>query len=85
MTVSCELLVASVEDGLLVDNACLRDEGGEFVVYVKGLFGVRRVVVEVEARDARFAVVRGDLKEGDRVVIRRSTLARVPSGTGSET
>lgn len=85
MTVSCELLVASVEDGLLVDSACLRNEGGEFVVYVKGLFGVRRVVVEVEVRDARFAVVRGDLKEGDRVVIRRSTLARMPSGTGSET
>ena len=69
MTVRCELLVAEVEDALLVENECIREEAGEFVLYVKKRFGLKRVPVVLGPRNSRRVVVRGDVKVGDSVVL----------------
>ena len=69
MTVSCAFLVADLEDALFLDNACIRQEDREYVVYKKGLFGLKRVPVTLGPRNTRGVVVRGDLKEGDRIAV----------------
>ncbi|MSS72050.1 MAG: HlyD family efflux transporter periplasmic adaptor subunit [Candidatus Latescibacteria bacterium] len=69
MTVSCEFLVADLKDALLVDNACLQRDGGQYVVYVKRLLGLRRVPVAPGLRNAQVAVVAGDLREGEQVAV----------------
>jgi multidrug efflux pump subunit AcrA (membrane-fusion protein) len=69
MTVSCEFLVADLKEALLVDNACLQRDGGEYVVYVKRFLGLRRVPVAPGLRNAQVAVVAGDLHEGDQVAV----------------
>ena len=69
MTVSCDLVLADLENVLLVDNACIRNEASGHAVYVKGLMGKKRLPVKTGPRNDKETVVYGDLKEGDRVVV----------------
>jgi multidrug efflux pump subunit AcrA (membrane-fusion protein) len=68
MTVSCEILVAELEDALFVDNACIREEDGEYFVYVKDGSRKKPVKVKLGPRNNKSVVVYGNLKAGDEVV-----------------
>ena len=71
MTVSCEFLVAALEDALWVPPACVHKEEMGYVVYVKKTLGLKTVAVELGARKADAVVVQGDLQVGDRVLAGR--------------
>ncbi|MCE2439227.1 MAG: HlyD family efflux transporter periplasmic adaptor subunit [Candidatus Latescibacteria bacterium] len=67
MTVSCEFLVAYLEDALFVPSDCIHQDKGEFVLYVKQTWGLKRVPVSLGPRSNRTVVVSGDVLEGDQV------------------
>ncbi len=68
MTVSCEFLVADQDDALFVRSDCIHRDDGEFVVYVKRIWGLKRVPVSLGPRSKRTVVIAGDVSVGDRVV-----------------
>jgi len=69
MTVSCELVVADLENVLFVDNLCIQQHGREYFVQVKKGSESRRVAVELGPRNSKSVVVYGDLKKGDRLLL----------------
>ena len=68
MTVSCEFLVAEMDNALWVHPSCIHPEEQGYVVYVKKAFGLQTVPVELGPRNLAGVVVRGDLQAGDRVL-----------------
>ena len=69
MTVSCEFLVADLEEALYVNPAGVHQEADDFVVYVKDGGSLRRVPVSLGPRNARAVVVQGAVQEGDQVAL----------------
>lgn len=69
MTVSCELIVAELEQALFVNPAGVHQEEDDFVVYLKEGSGVRRVPVSLGPRNTRGVVVRGGIQAGDLVAL----------------
>lgn len=67
MTVSCEFLVADLEDVLFVRSNCIHRDNGEFVLYVKQIWGLKRVPVSLGPSNNRDVVVFGGVSPGDRV------------------
>lgn len=67
MTVSCEFLVADLNDVLFVPGDCIRRHNGEFVLYLKQSFGLKRVPVSLGPRNSRTVVISGNVSAGDRV------------------
>lgn len=67
MTVNCEFLVADLEDALFVPIDCIHRDKGEFVLYVKQTWGLKRVPVNLGPRNNRVVVVSGDVSAGDQV------------------
>jgi multidrug efflux pump subunit AcrA (membrane-fusion protein) len=72
MTVSCDLVVADLAEALYVDNDAVRRDDDGFCMYVKRLFGARRVPVTLGPRNTDWTVVVGDVDEGDRVLLNES-------------
>ena len=68
MTVSCEFLVADLDDALFVQSDCIHSDNGEFVLYVRRGWGIKRVPVSLGPRSNRTVVISGDVSAGDRVV-----------------
>ena len=68
MTVSCEILVAEMEDALFVNNSCIYENGGEYFVFVKDGSGKKEVKVTIGPRNNNSVVVYGDLKTGDTIL-----------------
>ena len=68
MTVSCEFVVADLDDALFVQSDCIHSDNGEFVLYVKRIWGLKRVPVSLGPRSNRAVVISGDVSAGDRVV-----------------
>jgi RND family efflux transporter MFP subunit len=71
MTVSCEFMVAHLDEALFVRNDCIHREGEEYVVYVKNLWSLKRVPVKLGPRNAKGVVIWGDIEVGDQVVLGR--------------
>lgn len=69
MTVSCELVVADLENVLFVDNLCIQQHGREYFVQVKKGSESRQVRVELGPRNSKSVVVYGDLKKGERLFL----------------
>jgi HlyD family secretion protein len=69
MTVSCELIVAELDEALFVNPAGVHQEEDDFVVYLKEGSGVRRVPVSLGPRNTRGVVVRGGIQAGDLVAL----------------
>lgn len=67
MTVSCEFLVADLEDALFVPSDCIHRENAESVLYVKQTWGLKRVPVSLGPRSNRAVVISGDVSAGDKV------------------
>ena len=70
MTVSCEFVVAEFNDTLFVDNNCIRVEKGEYYVYVENGNGPERKKVTVGPKNSKAAVIKGDIKPGDKVFLK---------------
>lgn len=68
MTVSCEFMVADLDDALFVQSDCIHRDNGEFVVYVKRIWGLKRIPVSLGPRGKSTVVISGDVSVGDRVV-----------------
>ena len=69
MTVSCEFVVAELDEALFVDNVCIHQEGEEYFVYVDSRHGIRPVKITLGPRNNKAVVVYGDLKAGDKVAV----------------
>jgi multidrug efflux pump subunit AcrA (membrane-fusion protein) len=69
MTVRADIIVATVEDALLLPvNAVVRDDG-ELVVHVSGRTGIERRRVTVGASSDRFVAISDGLREGEHVLL----------------
>lgn len=69
MTVSCEFVVTDLSEALFVKNDCIHRENGDYVVYVKQLWGLKRVPVTLGPRNANGVVISGDIEAGAQVVL----------------
>ncbi len=69
MTVSCDIEVANLKEVLFVEHAYIAQEGSRYFVYKKRGAGTLRVPVEPGPKNARWVVVQGDLKKGDRLIL----------------
>ena len=70
MTVRSEIVVADLREVLVVDNASIWEDSDGAFVYVDGLFGRKRVDVEVGPRSLDDCVIRGDVEAGDTVILK---------------
>lgn len=68
MTVSCEILVAELEEALFVNNLCIHQKGDQFYVLVKDGAKSHEIQVKLGAKNNKSAVVTGDLKTGDKIL-----------------
>lgn len=68
MTVSCEILVAELDDALYVDNSYIYEKEDEYSVFVKDGSGQKEVKVTLGPRNNKSVVVYGDLQPGDIVL-----------------
>jgi RND family efflux transporter MFP subunit len=74
MTVAVQIEVSHLENVLMVPNRAVRNVNGELVVYVLQNGEQKMVLVELGAsNDTMSEVVKGDLKEGDLVILNPST------------
>jgi len=68
MTVSCEILVAELEDALFVNNTCIHQKGDQFYILVKDGAKSREIQVKLGAKNNKGVVVDGDVKAGDKIL-----------------
>ncbi len=68
MTVSCEILVAELEEALFVDNSCIHQEGENYYIRIKDGAGSREVKIKLGPRNNKSVVIQGEIKAGDKIV-----------------
>jgi HlyD family secretion protein len=68
MTVSCEILVAELDDSLFVNNSCIHQTGDQFYVFVKDGAKLREIPITLGPKNNKSVVVTGDLKAGDKII-----------------
>lgn len=73
MTVSCEFLIADFENALFVNNDCIQKKDNQYVVYIKNMWGLTPIPVELGPRNANNIVIKGDIKPGAQVVLGGAT------------
>jgi len=69
MTVSCDFIVSEIDNALFVKNNCVREENGEFYLYIVKGANSKKVKVKLGPRNAESVVVYGDIKAGDRIAV----------------
>ncbi|MFC1724021.1 efflux RND transporter periplasmic adaptor subunit [candidate division KSB1 bacterium] len=70
MTVSCEFVIAEFKDTLFVNSNCIRQEGGEYFVYVENGNGPKKTKVTVGPKNSKEAMVKGNLNPGDKILLK---------------
>lgn len=73
MTVSCEFLIADFENALFVRNDCIKQKDNQYVVYVKNMWGVEPIPVQLGPRNASDVVIKGNIKPGAQVALGGTT------------
>jgi len=67
MTVSCEILVADLDNALYVDNRAVREEEGKYFLNLRKGMRTEKVRIDLGPRNNEYVVVYGDVKAGDEV------------------
>lgn len=68
MTVSCEILVAELENVLFVDNSYIHQEGEEYYLFVKNGSKSRKIKIKLGPRNNKAVVVYGEIKDGEKII-----------------
>lgn len=84
MTVSCEIIVARLQDAVFIPIEALFRDGSETIVYVKSTVGFDRRIVKVGAENDDYVTIEEGLEPGDRVALADPTIERRPVGTIEE-
>ncbi len=69
MTVSCEILIAELDQALYVDHACILQKENKYYVMIKNGGATRQVEIKLGPRNSKSVVITGKVKAGDRILI----------------
>ena len=69
MTVSCEIIVAELNDVFFVDNVFINQENDSYFLYIKKSSDVNKIRVTLGPRNSKSVVVYGDIDDGDEIVL----------------
>lgn len=69
MTVSCEIIIAELDEVLFVDNDFIHEEGNEYFVYLDKGNKLERKKVKLGPNNNKAIVIYGDIEAGDKIVL----------------
>jgi RND family efflux transporter MFP subunit len=69
MTVSCEFIIAELNDALFVDNPFIHKINGEYFVYKLTGNDIRQINVKLGPKNSKSVVIYGDIKAGDKIAL----------------
>lgn len=67
MTVSCEVFTAEIDDGYFIENECIHKEDKNYYLFVKKKTGLEKQEIKIGARNNKFTVIYGNIKQGQRI------------------
>lgn len=73
MTVSCEIIIAELDEVLFVDNDFIQEDGTEYFVYLEKDNKLQRTKVKLGPNNNKAVVIYGNLKAGDKIVLNEKT------------
>lgn len=67
MTVSCEIVVARLDDAIYISNKAIYKENSHFYIFLQDGGTYKKTQVELGARNSEYSVIQGDFKVGQKV------------------